>query len=618
MKRILLVTMLLLPLVALGQKPKKPVPPVIPEPVPPTVLSVGDLLGNYDLDTLWVNDTASVVRYLEAQPQEYVALTNLCVSLRTKAQKVLASLENDYLFRDSLIWIDTNTVLGDYAIYEYRLRRFAEMMGRYSIKYSRLEQQRIEAEKEAARQRAIEEARRQQEERNRIASDLRSNIERHHRAIINGCDGVGITDKNKLKQLKDLYYSYLMVYNKYDLSEGNATDESIDRLDQLNSFQNDLLENVLGNNSLPYQIENFKNVLKVRCGKEHNDIYRSYSKVFKHTNVPISFADVKEYEEYTGRMRVITNVQQRYIQTIDLRTTISMGNDAIATLYGKKYRDFNAAYRDVLRTIDQLPAFTTNAESLIFIQSLEDFIAAQQRYQDLYPVFEDLTLRTDSIMAQRDFPDIVSAYRDAKEHLRPMPSFREPAGADVYDAQLDEVRSVQQCYLDGLYMRRLINRNDDSLTAGKKVDKVLSSGYRLLRKQASLSPSFYTVERGRTYIEVLRNHIEMQQLCLRILHKQERIKENAKTINDRELPFGNIRKAYSTMEKAYRSYNEITNNEDLRQYDRQSDKIIEMQEAFINLLHSSGADGSNARLKRNSSIEEIKLEIGLQQKEKAQ
>lgn len=595
-------------MVAMAQKPKKNKKV---DPPAPTVLSVGELMSNYGLDSAWVNDTAAVMRYLDEQPQNYVELTNTCVSIRTKAQKAISSIENDYVFRDSLIWLDSNTVLADYAIYEYRLRNLADLMGRMSIKYSRMEQQRIEDEKEAARQRAIEEARRQQEERNNMAADLRSNIELHHRAIITACDGAGITDKNKLKQLKDLYYSYLMVYNKYDLSVGNATDESIERLDQLNAFQNDLLETVLGNNSLPFQIENFKNVLKVRCDKENSDIYRSYTKVFKQTNVPVSFADVKEYEDYTTRMRTVINVQQRYLQTIDLRATIASGNEKVATLYGKKYRDAASAYRDVLRTVDQLPAFTTNAESLLFIQNLEEFIAAQQRYLDLYSIYEDLTRRSDSILACRSLPDIVSTYRDAQTHLRPMPSFKDTQGADLYESQLAEVRNVQQCFLDAINMRRTINTNDDSLTANRKVDATLSNGYRLLRKQTDLKPSFYTVERGRSFLNLLQGHIEMQQLCLQTLHKLEQIKANEKTINDRELPYNNIRKAYSRMYKAYRGLSEITNTEDLRRYSRQCDYILEMQQAFITLLRSNNADDAESKLKRESNIEKIKAVIGL-------
>ncbi len=607
MKRILLLLVVLLPLVAMAQKPKKT---TVAAPAP-TILSVGELMGNYGLDSAWVNDTAAVMRYLDEQPQDYVALTNLCVSIRTKAQKAIQSIENDYVFRDSLIWLDSNTVLADYAIYEYRLRNLADLMGRMSIKYSRLEQQRIEDEKEAARQRAIEEARRQQEERNNIAADLRSNIELHHRAIITACDGAGITDKNKLKQLKDLYYSYLMVYNKYDLTVGNATDESIARLDQLNAFQNDLLETVLGNNSLPFQIENFKNVLKVRCEKENSDIYRSYTKVFKQTSVPVSFADVKEYEDYTSRMRTVINVQQRYIQTIDLRATIASGSEKITSLYGKKYRDAATAYRDVVRTVDQLPAFTTNAESILFIQNLEEFIAAQQHYLDLYPVYEDLTSRSDSILSYRTLPDIVSTYREAQQHLRPMPSFKNAQGADLYDNQLEEVRNVQQCFLDAITLRLAIAVNDDSLTANRKTDPVLSNGYRLLRKQTDLKPSFYTVERGRSFITLLQGHIEMQQLCLQTLHKQERIQANEKIINDRELPYNNIRKAYSRMYKAYHGLNEITNTEDLRRYSRQCDYIMEMQQAFITLLRSNNADDADSKLKKESNIEKIKAVIGL-------
>lgn len=583
---------------------------------PPTILSVADILGNYGLDSAWVNDTAAIVGYLNDQPQDYVALTNLCVSIRTKAQNAISSIENDYPFRDSLIWIDSNTILADFPIYEYRLRRLADLMGRMSIRYSRLEQQRIEAEKEAARQRAIEEARRQQEERNRIASDLRSNIELHHRAIINACDGQGITDKTKLKDLKDLYYSYLMVYNKYDLSAGNATNESIAKLDELNAFQNDLLENVLGQNSLPFQTENFKNVLKVRCDKEYSDVYRSYSKVFKHTSVPISFADVKEYEEYINRMRTIVNIQQRYLQTIDLRATIASGNEAIANRYGKKYKAVVSSYRDVVRNINQVPAFTTNAESILFIQSLEEFIAAQQRYMDDYYLLEEISMRTDTIMsrgtASTQTYDVTSAYRDIVDDLVPVPSFNNAEGADLYEAQLETVRQVQQCYLEVIDLRLLIARNDDSLNAVRKMDRILTGGYRLLRKQADLRPNFSTVERGRSCIDLLNGHVEMQNLCLDIVKKLRLIESNEKFIAPRDTPWRNVAKSYRRIEKAYQGMTEITNAEDLRRYGRQCDNILHMQDAYLNLLKSPTLGEIDGKLKQVSEIDKIKLIVGIE------
>ncbi len=583
----------------------------------PTLLSVADIAGNYGLDTAWINDTAGIMRYLDEQPQDYVELTNFCVSVRTKAQKMLSSLENDYPFRDSLIWIDSNTVISDYSVYEFRLRRLADLMGKMSIRYSRLEQQRIEAEKEAARQRAIEEARRQQEERNRIASDLRSNIELHHRAIITACDGAGISDKAKLKELKDLYYSYLMVYNKYDLSTGNATNESINRLDELNSFQNDLLENVVGQNSLPYQIENFKNVLKMRCEKDNGDVYRSYTKVFKHTSVPVSFADVKEYEEYVNRMRTVINVQQRYLQTLDLRATIASGTEAINTQYGKKYKQVLSSYRDVYRGLNTLPAFTTNAESVLFIESLEDFVAAQQRYIDFFSEMEEITTRGDTIKNRginrgRELYDVVVAYRDIEGSLLPIPSFSTTEGADLYEAQLEEVRKVQQCYLEVLDLREVIARNDDTITSAKKLDRTLANGYRLLRRQVDLKPNFSAVERGRSFIDMLRTYIELQQLCVSTMHKLEHIRSNAQQITSKDSPYRNIGKAYSRMEKAYSGIDEITNAEDLRRYSRQCDYILEMQDAFFALLRSQTVADADAKLKKDNGIDKIKLIVGLE------
>ena len=126
MKRLLLLLMaFLLCGTAIAQRPKVKTKPV----KAPTVISVGEILVNYGLDSAWVNDTAAAMAYLAEQPEDYVALTNLCVSIRTKAQKAISSIENDYEFRDSLIWLDSNTVLADYPIFEYRLRRLADLDG---------------------------------------------------------------------------------------------------------------------------------------------------------------------------------------------------------------------------------------------------------------------------------------------------------------------------------------------------------------------------------------------------------------------------------------------------------------------------------------------------------
>lgn len=614
MKKICLMTLVMVCcLAATAQKPHKAKAPKVQ---PPTVLSVREIMGNYGIDTNWLGDTTGIVSYLNEQEQNYVELTNLCVSIRTRAQNAITSIENDYPLRDSLIWIDSNTVLADYPIYEYHLRNLADFMGRMSIRYSRMEQQRIEAEKEAARQRAIAEARRQQDERNRTAADFRSNIELHHHAIVTACDGAGITDKAKLKELKDLYYSYLMVYNKYDLSEGNATDESNARLDELNAFQNDLLENVLGQNSLPYQIENFKNVLKVRCEKGNGDIYRSYSKVFKNTSIPVNFADIKEYEDYLNRMRTIINIQNRYLQTLDLRATIASNNEAIANQYGKKYRQIVSSYKEVAKGINTLPSFYTNAESLVFIEGLDKFVAAQQLYMDFYSQVEEITQRSDSIVNRgvskgKVMYDVVVTYRNIRESLLPIPSFSDPEGAALYENELDQARQVQQAYMDVLDMRERIAANDDSITSVRKLDRVLKNGYNLLRKQVDLKPNFSTVERGNSFIDMLSGYLEMQQLCLATIGKLKTMAANEASITRKDSPYRNIAKAYSRMDKAYHGVDEITNNEDLRRFSRQCDYIINMQEAFLSVINSPSAPDVDSKLRKESNIEKIKLIIGL-------
>ena len=580
----------------------------------PTMLSVKEILSNYGLDSSWVDDTAAIVGYLAEQPQDYATLTSLCVSIRTKAQKVINSIENDYQHLDSLIWIDENTVLSDYNIYEYRLRRLAELMGRKSIYYSRMEQKRIEAEKEAARQRALDEARQKQEERDAIADGLRSNIDLHNRAIIKATLGTGITDKNKLKELKDIYYSYLMVYNKYDLTPTPATDEMILRLDELNSFQNDLLEKVLGENSLPHQIDNFKNVLKVRCGDANNDVYRSYTRVFKHTSVPVSFADVSEYSDYINRLQTVAAVQARYLQTLDLRATIEAGSAAIESRYGKKYRDALYSYRNVLASLNQVPAFTTNAESLIFIHSLEDFIEAQQIYIDDYAYMEEISERADTILrgSHGRFRDVSEAYRNAEPALKVMPAFRDAAGASIYESRLEEVRQVQRCYLTVLELREEIANCDDSLAVARKTDRILANGYRTLRRQQNLQPQFSTVERGAAFIEYLQRYLEMQRLCISTMEKLNNIAQNDAIIDNKDNIYRNIVKAYQRTKKVYQGLNEINNTEELRRYSLQCDNVLEMQEAFIKTLRSETAADIDKKLRQENDLSRIRLAVGLQ------
>ena len=579
----------------------------------PIVLSVGDLLPNYELDSTFVRDTNAAQAYLDAKQQNYATLATLCIDMRNQVQRLLTSLENDYRRDDTLLWLDTHIVVNDFDRYAPQLRTVADYLGRMSLRYSRMEQQRVEAEKEAARQRAIAEQRRQQEERQGQAVSLKQNIDRHHRAILSACDGNGITDKLKLKELKDLYYSYLMVYNKYDLSLANTTQQTLTQLDELNTFQLDLLENLLSPNSLTSQIENFKNQLKARCEKENTDVYRSYSRIFKNTSVPISFADLREYEDYTTRLRSIIAVQQRYMQTIDLRTTIHQNSDHIQRLYGKKFRDIVTAYRETLRTLNTLPSFTTTAESVGFVSDLQEFVDAQQLYIDAYPLLEGISLRSDSIInvSHSSLRDVAASYRELRASLIPIPTFRTTSEGQQYLERLDRAVQVQRLYQQTVELRNEIRRLDDSITTHRRDDRILWSGYCNLRKGASLTPNFASIDHGHRFIAGLELHRNMLQSTLRTQQLCRTMSSNADRIGGRSNSYRAIARAYQRLERTYLNVTEIGTLDALNAYAAQCTSIISMQNAFLNLLNSDLATDADNKLRNETDTDRIMIVIGL-------
>ena len=132
-----------------------------------------------------------------------------------------------------------------------------------------------------------------------------------------------------------------------------------------------------------------------------------------------------------------------------------------------------------------------------------------------------------------------------------------------------------------------------------------------MRRQVDLRPSFTTVERGRSFIDMLRQHIEMQELCLSTMNRINAINNNEDYITNKDNRLRNIAKAYQRIVKAYHGVDEITNSEDLRRYSRQCDRILEMQQAFIKTMQGPTAAESDNKLRRENDIEKIRLVVGL-------
>ena len=579
------------------------------------MLSVRDLAANYKLDSAYFSDTTPIINYLNSLPNaDYPTLSAECNEIRNRVQSLLTSLSTEYERRDSLVWLDTNIAVSDFGVYELRLRNLVDYLSGLSARYVNLEKERIETEKRIARERAEAELRRQQQARNTRAANLREEIDMHHRSIGAACDGIGETNKAKVKELKDLHYAYLIVYNKYDLSEGQATDESIAQLEELSNFQNDLLVNCLGSDSYTSQIDNFKNVLKARCSKQNNDIYKSYSRVFKQTRVPISFANVEEYESYTNRLKAVIAIQNRYLQTIELREQIQSGEAAINAAYGKKYRDVVKSYAEAASNVDMVPSFTGSTESLQFIGNLEEFIEVQQIYVDNFQRLDDIRMRHDSSLKGHPerFADVVSAYREILPSLNTTPSFVNLVGARNYDDRLSEVELIQQCYIDVAERRSTIARNDKTITDGKKLDGRLYSGYRSIRKVTNLSPSFSSYERGRVFLGQLDEYISIQDRCINVLDIQDSIRAGETAINGHDHKYRNITKAYSRVAKSYRAITEIASTEDLRRYERECQLLLRIQNYFVEAISSPAGADIDSRLNKVKDVDKILLIVGVQ------
>ena len=603
-KQYSILVLLLLGVCSMAQKPLKQTP---------IQLSVADILANYGIDTSVVKDTSSATTFLNSQTQDYAALSNYCVDIRLKLQNAIVSIENDYRNDGGLIWIDSSTVITDYNIYSVRLHNMIDFMGKQSIRYSRLEEQRLEAEKEATRQRAISEAKKRQDALNQEADELRASISSRHRTIITSCDGEGISDRSKLKELKDLYYSYLMVYNKYDLSKGDATPEWNSQLRELLDFQRDLSDKMLGNNSLPLQIDNFKNALKMQCEKENTDVYRSYIRVFKSTSIPISFADIDEYNEYVNNLKDIQTVQKRYIEVIDLRTKINTESESITNLYGKKYKDLANAYKETAATLNTIPAFTTVAESENFVFNLHSFIEAQRSYRAQYVTHESISARSAYILQSKTdpFSDIQSAYRDAEAFLSPLPSFKDTVGAQAYEQQLQNVLSVQECYLKAISLRKTIDSLDNILSQNKKNDKKITTTYKTIYRQTNLKPHFYTIDQGEEFTHHLNDFISLQQDCMKCVTTSSAIQSNDKTITEKGERLRHLIKAYVRMQKAILTMKEIATREEIDFYQRELNEMLFVQEAFIQAINSDDSSAINNRLKGETDPNKIKLVLGL-------
>ena len=576
-------------------------------------ISARDLCSTYQVDGRIIGNIVALQPIMDSlqhvQPDAYPIMATWCRQQRIRINRMATSLKNDYNREGDNIWIDSTHCVTDAASFILQLEKTATILAEKAEIFTNLEQQRIEAEQRAAEERARAEAQRIQREKDLRLATLKDTIRSMHKQITNICDAKGISDKVRVKELKDLFYAYLRVYNRYDLVDDATSDSRFAQLEELRGFQSNVIDSVLGADSYSTRIEAFKNTINLRAGKNHTEVAKSYLRVFKKIQIPITFTNISEYDEYTEQLRQIITVQQSYLTAIELRDTIAQNTVKLQQQCSKGHKDIYSSYKDILGELNQVPAYATLPESERFITTLQDFIELQHRYSTVTSRIESIEARGDSLTALciKEFSDITSAYRELVAANDFVPKFINKASADRYEENLDQFEQLQKAYIDVIGNRRTILTGTNTVVNSKNAPRGLVPGYRQMMKYTDFTPHFTTQKGADDFIKLLYHFVDIQQKFIGIVNDNNTIEANSKQFRNAFKDYANISKAYERLLKTYDIELNIISEADLNTYVRHQQMILEMQERFAWLASSLEKEDYNNRLKKVKEPDKIKL-----------
>lgn len=577
------------------------------------LLSTRHLCSNYQVDARIVDNRQAlhsvIDSLLRVQPNAYPIVAQWCHQQQLRINRMLRSLENDYQRDGEFIWLDSLHCITDAAQYGDKLRQTATTLQNEAENYNLLEQQRLEEERRAAEERARAEAMRIQREKDLQLANLKDTIRTLHKTITTICDAKGINDKTRLKELKDTYYAYLAVYNRYDLTDDNTSDNHLNQLNQLQQFQQSLTDSVLGSNSYNSRIKSFSNVLHQRAGKDHNDVAKSYQRVFKKVQIPVSFKTIAEYHDYTDQLREIIDVQQSYLTVIELRDSIATGTARLQQQCLKKHKDIINSYKEILADLNQVPTYTSRDESNKFIATMRDFVNLQRNFSLAINRIDIIEARGDSIVAlcHKAIDDLATAYRLLAGNWNFTPQFINQASADHFNKTLDEFEILQQKYIAIVGIRNTIETGTLAVTGSKNAPRGLIPGYKQMAKYTDVTPHFSTEQGADDFIKMLYHFIDIQKKFTDIVGNNNTIEANSKQFRTAFKEYSNISKAYERLLKTYDTELNIISEADLNSYLAHQQKVLVMQQRFADLAASLEKEDYNNRLKKVKEPDKIKL-----------
>lgn len=574
-------------------------------------VSVRDLLPNITLRYDFIDDTATFRHYLNGLNQTYPNLEDTCSLYLYKTQQIQRMLATLGIPRGNRQWVDSVTYIADYTLYQERLSSLVYMLQQSMSHYRLLEQQRVEQmrRKERVKQQAA------QVEASEEIQSLKSAIQMQHSKIENICMASNVGNKSKLKELKDLWYSYLPIYNQYNLAISSPSKRNITQLNELKTFQQHLLDSVLSPLGLPSRIEQFPDQLLTAAGKEHAAVYRSYNKVMRTPRVPIVFNSLDGYNQYIEQLQTITQVQHYYMQTIALRQTIATNGDALQQRCGKHNHDIYSSYQQVVAQLNQIPAFNTVADGEQFIQSLNDFIEVQQQYYVSIDRLNRIQARGDSIqsLSTKGLSNIATAYKTLLAGTDMIPNYHSLKGAQFFHAKLDDFEQLQQDYFAIITLRKVIARLSDSIQHVKDSPKGFSSSYRQLVEHQTMVPNFQQHNEGLVFIQSLNDFIALQRKLLHVTDNYAISNTNdaALQTNTKDL-YPNLYKAYLRLKKTYNQEAVYKSAADVDQYLTMQTELLAVQQKISTYIQSpEQAQKADDQLKNEKNVKHIKLLFNL-------
>lgn len=560
-----------------------------------TPLSTRELAPGFGLRPDLIDDTATAGRYLDSIGASTSALADTCVAINARVLAFGNSLRHDYQMKGDTLWINPTQYLDDYDLYKVRLETLSTMLlGRAkALIYHRNRHRQEELENELGR--------------------LRDTIDRLHRLIVNTTDGIGVKDKDRQKELKDIFYAYLSVYNRYDFSMRQGDSLYKAGLDQFCQFQHSLIDNLLGNDNLQNRIRLFPQELKARCTATNTDVFRSYQRSFRQPMPAASFSTIEGYNNYIAALKNHLKTQRFYLDAIGLREQIEATGKKIVSLYYPKFRPTAQAYQEAAEAAVGTPAFSTIEEGTRFIGGMEEFVAVQGRYMQDYVRLIDIIAHSDSIVKRCGFKytDVAKAYRNLNSQYLLTPSYRTLVEADKFAGELTHFETMQRQYDSIVAYRRLIDEIRDTIGRNWMGHATLFNGLQQLRKQTALTPAFISVADGKRFIDGLGLFVYASKQGLAALHAYENYKTLDRQVAQSSEQRGNIKKAYRHAERYYLSTDKIATCADMETYLLQLNAFASVQRAFLKLLGSPEAAEADGRLRNVKDINQIETLIGL-------